>query len=99
MEIYNEVTDFKASLDIPIILIGDFNQVAHFSKIKGHLRTNSGITVFNDWIDKNAFINLPLNGRKFTWRRENLNSRIDKCSCNGQWLHEFPCISLSTVNS
>lgn len=94
-----EFIDFKASLDIPMLLIGDFNQVTHFSKRKGHTRTNPGISVFNEWINQNAFVNLPLNGSKFTWNRANMHSRIDRCLCDAQCLHEFPPISLSTVNN
>lgn len=96
-EVYNEITAFNVSLNISMLIIRDFNQVTCLSKRKGHIRRNLRISVFNDWINQNALIDSSLNGIKFTWNRGNMHSRMERCLCDAQWLHEFPSIVLSVV--
>lgn len=67
VDIYLELNELRANFDCPTLIMGDFNQVTHFTERKGHTRDSNGIRIFNEWIEQNSFIDLPLLGRKFTW--------------------------------
>lgn len=92
--IQNEINNVITSLDCPIMLMGDFNQVLSPRERKGQTIEKEGLRLFRDWVDSNCFIDLPLQGRKFTWSRGNSKSKIDRCLCSSDWLCQFPRISL-----
>lgn len=47
-----------------------------------------------EWIDQMHFINIHLRGMKFTWRRNNSASRIDRVLCLEDWIRRFPGLKL-----
>ena len=49
------------------------------------------------WISEMSFVDLPLKGSKFTWRRNNLKSRIDRGLCDGEWVRWFSNITLLSL--
>lgn len=97
--VYHEITEVKNILQCPCMIIRDFNQVMHFSERKGHTRGSSGIPKFNEWVNSSNFLDLPLKGRKYTWKRGNSRSKIDGCLVEPQWLQTFPLMELVTVEN
>lgn len=55
--------------------------------------------VFRDWMNDNSLIDLPLNGRKFTWIRGKSRSIIDIYLCDILWIETFPSVSLRCISN
>lgn len=45
---------------------------------------------FSDWIQDLGLMDIPLHGLKFTWRRNDLKSRLAMGLCCNEWLRKFP---------
>lgn len=41
-----------------------------------------------------GFIDIPLHGIKFTWRRNESKSKLDRALCCNEWLRMFPNMTL-----
>lgn len=93
--IYFELNATSNSINVPILLIRDFNQILDVTEIYGQAVKSLGMRNFREWIDNNALINLPLSHRNFTLSRGNSKSKIDRVLCHSDWLIKFPSLILS----
>ncbi|KAG6783415.1 hypothetical protein POTOM_012862 [Populus tomentosa] len=93
-EMWTYLVTFRDSVSKPWCLAGDFNETLFPSDRKGGSQITSSMTRFKDCIDGCNLIELPLNGRKFTWSRGNTASRIDRVLLSGDWLQAFPSSTL-----
>lgn len=50
--------------------------------------------IFREWVQEMNLIDLPLMGRKFTWARNGLASRIDRMLVDSVWISKFPNMEL-----
>lgn len=72
-------------------LVGDFNAVRNADERRGSSGTLNSqrleMREFNDFIYEMELLDLPLAGRKFTWRRPNnqAKSRIDRYIVSAEW--------------
>lgn len=57
------------TINKPILLLGDFNEVLHPSERIGHFRYDRSMRDFVDWIHDLHLIDIPLHGIQFTWAR------------------------------
>ncbi|KAG6789217.1 hypothetical protein POTOM_005307 [Populus tomentosa] len=85
-ELWEYLANFKTSVSKPWCLAGDFNETLFPSDRKGGSRISSAMKSFKNCIDCCELIELPLNGKKFTWSRGNAASRIDRLFVSGDWL-------------
>lgn len=44
-------------------------------------------------------MDIPLTGRRYTWKKENSKSKLDSILCETDWLIEFPSLSLVVISS
>lgn len=77
-----------------VCLCGDLNSVRSSEErrsVRGSQTVND-FAFFNEFIDDCVVIDLPLNGRKFTWFKEDgrLMSRLDRFLLSEEW-----CLLLS----
>ena len=66
-ELWNYLVTFRDSVNKPWCLAGDFNETLFPSDRKGGSQMTSSMTTFKNYIDGCNLMELPLNGRKFTW--------------------------------
>ncbi|KAG6776172.1 hypothetical protein POTOM_019678 [Populus tomentosa] len=93
-KLWEYLANFKTSVSKPWCLAGDFNETLFPSDRKGGSRISSAMISFKNCIDCCELIELPLNGKKFTWSRGNAASRIDRLFVLGDWLQSLPSSTL-----
>lgn len=49
--------------------MGDFNEVLHISERKGQSREKRSMRKFKAWGNSLSLIDIPLGGRRYTWKR------------------------------
>ncbi|KAG6780767.1 hypothetical protein POTOM_013641 [Populus tomentosa] len=93
-EVWDYLVSFKNSFNKPWCLVGDFNETLSPSNRKGSSKILSSMLSFKICIDSYGLLELPLNGKKFTWSRGNAASRIDRMFVSGDWLQHLPSSTL-----
>ena len=64
--------------------MGDFNEILKVEE-------------FGDWINELNLVNMPIMGRKFTWRRGKSYSRLDRFLIDLVWIEKYPNLKLLGV--
>ncbi|KAK1318217.1 hypothetical protein QJS10_CPB04g01551 [Acorus calamus] len=52
---------------------------------------------FNEWLDEEGLIDLPIPNHKFTWsnmREDPAMAKLDRVVVDGEWEERFPCCSV-----
>ena len=91
---FNELTEKAESINKPILLLGDFNVTLHASERTGTVTCIRSMREFSGWINDLRLIDIPLHGVKFTWRRNESKSRLDRALCSHEWLTQYPNMNL-----
>jgi hypothetical protein len=77
-----------------VCVCGDFNAVRNVSKRRsvGNFHRITGMEGFNQFIDGNLLIDLPLRGRGYTWYKGDGKSmsRIDRFLLSDRWCMTWP---------
>lgn len=76
--------------------MGDL-EILHNDERKGKNRVTRGMRDQKQWVESLRIIDIPLNGRKYTWKRGTLRSKIDRVLCDPIWLAEFRTMQLKSV--
>ena len=82
------------SINKPCLLMGDFNTVLHPTERSGTFSCVQSMREFSEWISELNLIDIPLHGVRFTWRRNESKSRLDRALCCQAWLTKFPNLNL-----
>ncbi|XP_016191761.1 uncharacterized protein LOC107632609 [Arachis ipaensis] len=102
-ELRNELTCVDNNLHVPRTFIGDFNDViAQHEKVGLHPKSTSQIDTFRCFVDKNALMDLELQGTKYTWFSNPRNGfvtkeRINRVLANWEWREAFQHATLSAL--
>jgi len=85
-----------------VCVCGDFNVVRGVEERRnvGSTPRVLGVFPFNNFIDDNDFVNLPLIGRRFTWYRGDGRSmsRVDRFLLSDSWCARWPnCIQVALL--
>ncbi|RYR24698.1 hypothetical protein Ahy_B02g058211 [Arachis hypogaea] len=102
-ELWKELTYANNNLDVPTTFIGDFNDViAQHEKVGLHPKSTSHIEAFRCFVDKNALMDLELQGSKYTWFSNPRNGfvtkeRIDRVLTIWEWRRAFQHATLSAL--
>ncbi|GAU35536.1 hypothetical protein TSUD_155670 [Trifolium subterraneum] len=93
--LWNDLSDkIQRNSNVAWCVLGDFNAVRSFDeRISRSVIGGSDVsTPFNQFIDDNCLIDLPLNGRNFTWYRGDGSSmsRLDRFLLSECWITLFP---------
>ena len=83
---WQELLELKNSLDIPLIVMGDFNEITCPEKRLGCVTMSRLMAEFVEWINEMELSNLPFSGCKFTWSRGSSFSRIYRILVSLNWL-------------
>lgn len=75
------------------------NETLDLNDRKGQTRVTRGMRNLKDWINSLNVIDIPLGGRKYSWRRGASRSKIDRMFCDPQCLTDFPSIQLNGMFS
>ena len=69
--------------------MGDFNEVMKAEECKGGSSLSCTSKEFGSWFADMELLDLPIVGKKFTWFRGNLCSKIERVLVEFQWLEMF----------
>lgn len=90
-----------AALDLPWLLVGDFNTIVNRSEHKGgsFLYYSRKANFFLNFIDSNNLFDFNFSGFRFTWCNNQSGlarrwARLDRCLANASWLSTFASYSL-----
>ena len=84
----------KNSLNILLIVLGDFNEIKSKEERLGCTCTSRTMGEFASWIDKLGLIDVPFLGCKFTWRRGKSFNRLDRVLMSPIWLEKYEELKL-----
>lgn len=68
----------KVQINTSLLMMGDYNEVLIPKERKGGTVLSGSMIEFKNWVDQMNFLELPLTGRKYTRRKGNSCSRIDR---------------------
>ena len=81
---------------------GDFNVVRFPSEQLGSVFFTQAMNQFSDFISEHGLIDLPLEGRNFTWsnsREVVSRSRLDRFLVTANWEAKFPFVCQKRLSS
>ena len=92
--VFAEIKSAIISINKPTLLLGDFNVILHSWERVGPFRCDRRVKDFSDWIRDLDLIDIPLQGMKFTWRRNESKSKLDRGLCCNEWFLKFSFLKL-----
>ena len=97
-DLFEELKHKVVAINKPILLMGDFNVVLHAGERIGTFRCDRSMREFSEWAVELGLIDIPLHGVKFTWRRNESKSKLDRGLCCHDWLRNFPNLNMVGLN-
>ena len=91
---FDELKEKIGNINKPFLVLGDFNVTLHSGERTGVVMCNRSMRDFSKWIYDLRLIDIPLQGMKFTWRRNDSKSKLDRALCSHEWLSKFSNMSL-----
>ena len=89
--------EFKAkvmNINKPLLILGDFNVILLSGERIGTVTCARSMRDFSKWINDLRLIDIPLHGVRFTWRRNESKSKLDRALCDQEWMRKFPNMNL-----
>ncbi|CAI9113041.1 OLC1v1013568C1 [Oldenlandia corymbosa var. corymbosa] len=90
-------------MEWPWLVGGDYNSILYDEESLGGSNSRNIVCLeFAEWLFDNQLHELPTDGIRFTWKRGNLERRLDRFICNEKWSDDFPgslTIHLSKMRS
>jgi len=108
--LWGQLRNLRDKLSLPLIMVGDFNEVARIEERKDATQFTTSMRDFSDFIQDTQLFDLEI-GQKYTWMRKNSASRIDRAlvtmdvvnqfqnlraRCSKRWLSDHFPIVIST---
>ena len=78
LTMFHEFQQRAGSINKPLLVMGDFNVVLHSGERTGLSLCAQSMQEFSRWINDSNLIDIPLHGLKFTWRRNQSKSKLDR---------------------
>lgn len=93
-DLWEEITTLKFAFELPLVVIGDFNEtLLPNERSSGNLNL-SGSTSFRRFISDCELVEYNMQGHRFTWFRGGSMSRIDRAFASPEFQLQFPSLSL-----
>lgn len=99
-ELWQELINIKEACNGPWVSCGDFNVTIYPNERSEGNRIIGAMNEFTEWINEMEFIDPPLLGVTYTWRRGDTHtsaSRIDRFLYSSQWDESFTQIKQSLL--
>ena len=97
-EVWESITEFWKLSNLPILIIGDFNEVLSPHERGSQNVSQEGVADFSNFIQSVELMEiLPSNGT-FTWFHGSRKSKLDRCLANPEWVEKFPNLFVSLLN-
>ena len=90
MAMFEEIKDKTGNINKPMLFLGDFNVTMNSGERTGTVTCSRSMREFSQWINDLRLLDIPLHGVKFTWRRNESKSKIDRALCSHEWMTKFP---------
>ena len=85
---WDQLRALKQHLKLPLMLMGDFNEVLSLDEGKGAWQFTSSMRELGDLIQDLQLIDLEIE-QKFTWMRKNAASRLDRILVTKEFVDKF----------
>ena len=95
---WEELKQLKLSGAIPIILLGDFNEIRKPEGRKGCTVQSRNMVEFDECINDMELFDMLLMGRKFTWGRGKSLRRLDRVLIHPFWLKKVENLKLRSLS-
>lgn len=85
---------------MPWCLGGDFNAICFPSERSGSPRFSQQMKLFNNFIEENGLVDLPLKGARFTWSNKQdrkISSCIDRFLSSANWMEPHSVLLQETL--
>lgn len=96
----DELRRLAGLVQLPWILLGDFNLTRWLTDRPGDLRGMTLMQLFNDLIRDLEVVDIPLNNRAYTWSSKTPQpsfSKIDRVFMSSGWILHFPILTLQAL--
>ena len=74
---WNQLRSLRASINLPLLLLGDFNELLDFSERRGVVHNTVSMRDMKELVQDLQLIDVEID-IQFTWVRKNSASRIDR---------------------
>ena len=88
LELWNNLREFNQHLSIPLLLMGDFNEVLNVAERRNASQTTVGMRNFGDMIQEMQLVDLDIS-QQFTWMRGKAASRLDRIMVSKEFVENF----------
>jgi len=92
LQLWNDLRQLKQQLGLPLIMMGDFNEVVKLEERRNSTRMTVGMREFDEFIQDMQLLDLDINQR-FTWMRENAASRLDRIMVSKEVFEHYQNLS------
>lgn len=93
-EVWETLIDLWNSTNLPMLIIGDFNEILSPSERGSQAFSQEGITAFANFIHTMELMEISPNNGTFTWFSGNRKSKLDRCLVHSEWIDKFPNLSV-----
>lgn len=97
-EVWDEIVDFWNLMNVPCLIMGDFNEVLNLEERGSQSASQRSMTDFKKFMQRSHMIDIPPTNGKYSWFRGNSKSRLDRLILNLEWLTNFPSLKTSLLN-
>jgi len=87
-EVWQKLRELKQHLTIPMLLMGDFNEVVSPAERRNTTQVTRSMKELGDLIQDLQLIDLDIN-QKYTWLRDNAASRLDRMLVSNEFISRY----------
>lgn len=94
-QVWQSLAHYCLSIQLPCLLIGDFNEVLDPNERGSNFLSQSGSSDFRAFINNVHLSEVPAKDGWFTWFRGQAKSKLDRLLINPEWIEKFPALQVS----
>ena len=96
-ETWLELIDFRSLVQLPCLLMGDFNEIREISERGSQIASQRSIDDFNNFINESHLTEIQASNGIFTWFHGHSKSKLDRVLLNTEWMLQFPSLNLTLM--
>ncbi|XP_071727355.1 uncharacterized protein [Rutidosis leptorrhynchoides] len=100
IEMWGALDNLLSSVDSAWVLCGDFNEVRSHSERLNCVFNQSRASRFNDFIERNSLVEIPINGKRFTRISDDGTkfSKLDRFLVNDNFIKQWDDLSVVAID-